>query len=35
MRPSRLMLGLLGALAALSVALVVWRPEDPGLLAWP
>ena len=35
MRPSRLMLALLGALAALSVALVVWRPDDPGLLVWP
>lgn len=35
MRPSRLMLAALGALAALSVALVVWRPDDPGLLVWP
>ena len=35
MRPSRLMAALVGGLAALSVLLVVWRPDDPGLLAWP
>jgi uncharacterized protein (DUF58 family) len=35
MRPSRLMAALAGALAALSIVLVVWRPDDPGLLVWP
>lgn len=35
MRPSVLMLAVLGGLAALSIALIIWDPEQPGLILWP
>lgn len=35
MRPSVLMLAVLGGLAALSIALIIWDPEQPGLILYP